>query len=74
MMTYLTWCSIFVTVASCIFMMLETPTDRLMEIESFQAMEYIFVIFMSIEMTLKVHIFLSLILLAVNVEANTGQD
>ncbi|XP_071839372.1 sodium leak channel NALCN-like isoform X2 [Apostichopus japonicus] len=54
MVTYLTWCSILVTVASCILMMFETPEIRLMEEDFLKVMEYIFVIFMSIEMILKV--------------------
>lgn len=51
---YLDWIMIFMTIQSCIGMMFETPTRRLVETLPLQIVEYIFVISMSIEMTLKV--------------------
>lgn len=45
---------IFVTTISCISMMFETPGYRVMEHPSLQIAEYIFVIFMSLELALKI--------------------
>lgn len=56
MVTYLTWCSILMTVLSCFWMMKETPHKRMTDPTetSLVVMEIIFVAFMSIEMILKV--------------------
>jgi hypothetical protein len=52
--TYLDWVMIFVTTLSCISMMFETPTYRVMATPILQIAEYVFVIFSSIELTLKI--------------------
>ena len=54
LVSYLDWIMIAVTIQSCIGMMFETPTTRLVETWQLKIVEYLFVIFMSIEMTLKV--------------------
>ncbi|XP_022100553.1 sodium leak channel non-selective protein-like isoform X1 [Acanthaster planci] len=54
MVTYLTWFSIVFTVAACISMMFEDANNRVMETPALQVAEYVFVIFMSLEMMLKV--------------------
>lgn len=45
---------IFATTISCISLMFETPSYRVMEQPSLQVAEYIFVIFMSLELALKI--------------------
>lgn len=45
---------IFVTTLSCISMMFETPQFRVMENPVLQIAEYAFVIFMTLELTLKI--------------------
>lgn len=45
---------IFVTTLSCISMMFETPNDRVMDHPTLQIAEYTFVIFMSLELALKI--------------------
>ncbi|XP_062711996.1 sodium leak channel NALCN isoform X2 [Aedes albopictus] len=54
LVTYLDWVMIFVTTLSCISMMFETPQYRVMEHITLQIAEYIFVIFMSLELALKI--------------------
>ncbi|XP_038062200.1 sodium leak channel non-selective protein-like isoform X1 [Patiria miniata] len=54
MVTYLTWFSIVFTVAACISMMFEDASASIMETPALQVAEYVFVIFMSLEMMLKV--------------------
>lgn len=54
LVSYLDWIMIIMTIQSCAGMMFETPTRRLVETLPLQIVEYIFVITMSIEMTLKV--------------------
>ncbi|XP_053680728.1 sodium leak channel NALCN [Anopheles nili] len=54
LVTYLDWVMIFVTTLSCISMMFETPQYRVMEHVALQMAEYTFVIFMSLELALKI--------------------
>ncbi|XP_026672772.1 sodium leak channel non-selective protein [Ceratina calcarata] len=54
LVTYLDWVMIFATTMSCISMMFETPQYRVMEVPALQITEYGFVIFMSVELTLKI--------------------
>ncbi|XP_046820386.1 sodium leak channel non-selective protein isoform X1 [Vespa crabro] len=54
LVTYLDWVMICATTLSCISMMFETPRYRVMEIPALQIAEYGFVIFMSIELALKI--------------------
>lgn len=54
MVTYMTWCSIVVTTATCISMMYESPNKRVMDHAELVIAEYIFVIFMGSEMILKI--------------------
>ena len=54
LVTYLDWIMIAITIQSCIGMMFETPNRRLVETLWLVVIEYLFVICMSIEMTLKV--------------------
>ncbi|KAK2586704.1 hypothetical protein KPH14_011742 [Odynerus spinipes] len=54
LVTYLDWVMICATTLSCISMMFETPRYRVMEISALQIAEYGFVIFMSIELALKI--------------------
>lgn len=54
LVTYLDWLMIFVTTLSCISMMFETPQFRVMEHPVLQVAEYAFVIFMSLELALKI--------------------
>ncbi|XP_030837792.1 sodium leak channel non-selective protein isoform X1 [Strongylocentrotus purpuratus] len=54
MVTYMTWCSIVVTTATCISMMYESPVNRVMDNKVLVIAEYIFVIFMGSEMILKI--------------------
>ena len=51
---YLDWIMIAMTIQSCCGMMFETPTRRLVDSVPLQIVEYIFVISMCVEMTLKV--------------------
>ncbi|XP_031343875.1 sodium leak channel non-selective protein-like isoform X3 [Photinus pyralis] len=54
LVTYLDWVMITMTTLSCLSMMFETPYYRVMENASLQIAEYCFVIFMSIELALKI--------------------
>ncbi|EEZ98774.1 sodium leak channel NALCN [Tribolium castaneum] len=54
LVTYLDWVMITMTTLSCLSMMFETPYYRVMENVSLQIAEYCFVIFMSIELALKI--------------------
>lgn len=54
LVTYLDWVMICVTTLSCISMMFETPRYRVMSTPILQIAEYIFVIFMSLELALKI--------------------
>nr|CAI5841324.1 unnamed protein product [Callosobruchus analis] len=54
LVTYLDWVMIAMTTLSCLSMMFETPYYRVMENVSLQIAEYGFVIFMSIELALKI--------------------
>ncbi|XP_063985315.1 sodium leak channel NALCN isoform X1 [Diachasmimorpha longicaudata] len=54
LVTYLDWVMILVTTLSCVSMMFETPRYRVMEIPGLQIAEYGFVIFMSVELALKI--------------------
>ncbi|XP_034490184.1 sodium leak channel non-selective protein isoform X2 [Drosophila innubila] len=54
LVTYLDWVMIFATTLSCISMMFETPSYRLMNHPTLQIAEYGFVIFMSLELALKI--------------------
>uniref|UniRef100_A0A8C4QUY6 Ion transport domain-containing protein n=1 Tax=Eptatretus burgeri TaxID=7764 RepID=A0A8C4QUY6_EPTBU len=54
LVTYLDWVMITVTVCSCISMTFETPFVRVMHTPSLQVTEFIFVIFMSLELLLKI--------------------
>ncbi|XP_039286526.1 sodium leak channel non-selective protein isoform X2 [Nilaparvata lugens] len=54
LVTYLDWVMICVTTLSCISMMFETPTYRVMSTPVLQIAEYGFVIFMSLELALKI--------------------
>ncbi|XP_071779648.2 sodium leak channel NALCN isoform X3 [Centroberyx gerrardi] len=54
LVTYLDWVMIVVTICSCISMMFESPLTRVMEAPTLQIGEYVFVIFMSIELNLKI--------------------
>jgi len=54
LVTYLDWVMICVTTLSCISMMFETPSYRVMETPFLQIAEYGFVIFMSLELALKI--------------------
>ncbi|XP_022255222.1 sodium leak channel non-selective protein-like [Limulus polyphemus] len=53
LVTYLDWVMILITTVSCISMMFETPTRRIMITPVLQIAEYVFVVAMSIELTLK---------------------
>ncbi|XP_056895404.1 sodium leak channel non-selective protein isoform X3 [Takifugu flavidus] len=54
LVTYLDWVMIIVTISSCISMMFESPFTRVMHVPMLQIGEYVFVIFMSIELNLKI--------------------
>ncbi|XP_072434162.1 sodium leak channel NALCN isoform X3 [Chiloscyllium punctatum] len=54
LVTYLDWVMIVVTICSCISMMFETPFTTVMHTPTLQIAEYAFVIFMSIELNLKI--------------------
>ncbi|KAA8587919.1 hypothetical protein FQN60_001113 [Etheostoma spectabile] len=54
LVTYLDWVMIVVTICSCISMMFESPFTRVMHAPTLQIGEYVFVIFMSIELNLKI--------------------
>ncbi|XP_032878993.1 sodium leak channel non-selective protein isoform X2 [Amblyraja radiata] len=54
LVTYLDWVMIAVTICSCISMMFETPFTTVMFTPTLQIAEYVFVIFMSIELNLKI--------------------
>lgn len=51
---YLDWVMIFVTIISCIFLALESPSNRVMDKLELQLAEYGFVTFMSLELTMKI--------------------
>ncbi|KAG1701408.1 Sodium leak channel non-selective protein [Nymphon striatum] len=53
LVTYLDWFMILVTTLSCLSMMFETPQRRIMNTPALQVGEYLFVVSMSIELTLK---------------------
>uniref|UniRef100_A0A672SP91 Sodium leak channel non-selective protein n=1 Tax=Sinocyclocheilus grahami TaxID=75366 RepID=A0A672SP91_SINGR len=54
LVTYLDWVMIVVTICSCISMMFESPFTRVMHVPTLQIGEFVFVIFMSIELNLKI--------------------
>ncbi|XP_004535433.1 sodium leak channel non-selective protein isoform X2 [Ceratitis capitata] len=54
LVTYLDWLMIFATTLSCISMMFETPSYRVMDHPTLQIAEYSFVVFMSLELALKI--------------------
>ncbi|MBN3291680.1 NALCN protein, partial [Polypterus senegalus] len=54
LVTYLDWVMIVVTICSCISMMFESPFTRVMHVPTLQIAEYVFVIFMSFELNLKI--------------------
>ncbi|KAG8230126.1 hypothetical protein J437_LFUL010618, partial [Ladona fulva] len=54
LVTYLDWVMICVTTLSCISMMFETPSFRVMESGALRAAEYLFVTAMSLELALKI--------------------
>ncbi|XP_028179224.1 sodium leak channel non-selective protein [Ostrinia furnacalis] len=54
LVTYMDWVMIMVTTLSCLSMMFETPSYRVMENFVLQIAEYGFVIFMSLELALKI--------------------
>ena len=54
LVTYLDWVMILVTTLSCISMMFETPRYRIADHQDIQIAEYGFVIFMSLELALKI--------------------
>lgn len=54
LVTYLDWIMISMTTLSCLSMMFETPDYRVTENASLQVAEYCFVIFMSVELALKI--------------------
>ncbi|CAF2018567.1 unnamed protein product [Rotaria magnacalcarata] len=54
LVTYLDWIMIVVTVFSAVSMSFETPSNRVVDKPFLQVAEYVFVIFMSVELTLKV--------------------
>ncbi|CAG0896811.1 unnamed protein product, partial [Cyprideis torosa] len=51
---YLDWVIVTVTILSCVSMFLETPTRRMVETPSLQIMEYVYVVFTSVEIILKI--------------------
>jgi len=53
LVSYLDWIMIVITTLSCISMMFETPTMRVMNTPALQVAEYVFVVCMTIELTLK---------------------
>jgi hypothetical protein len=53
LVSYLDWIMIVVTTLSCVSMMFETPSMRVMNTPALQAAEYVFVIGMTIELALK---------------------
>ena len=54
LVTYLDWLMILVTILSCASMMFETPFERVTNTPNLKIAEYVFVICMSMEMTLKI--------------------
>ncbi|XP_013387130.1 sodium leak channel non-selective protein-like, partial [Lingula anatina] len=54
LVSYLDWIMIFITIGSCTSMMFETPFRRVVDTKELQIAEYMFVIAMSIEMSLKI--------------------
>ncbi|CAF4995063.1 unnamed protein product, partial [Rotaria sp. Silwood1] len=54
LVTYLDWIMILVTILSTISMSFETPINRVVDQPLLQIAEYVFVIFMSVELTLKI--------------------
>lgn len=53
LVSYLDWIMIIITTLSCVSMMFETPTNRVMNTSALQVSEYVFVVSMSIELLLK---------------------
>lgn len=53
LVSYLDWIMIIITTLSCISMMFETPVVRVMNTPALQIAEYVFVVSMTIELTLK---------------------
>lgn len=53
LVSYLDWIMIFITTLSCVSMMFETPTVRVMNTPALQVAEYVFIVSMTIELTLK---------------------
>lgn len=54
LVTYLDWVMILVTTLSCISMMFETPRYRIADNRDIQIAEFGFVVFMSLELALKI--------------------
>ncbi|CAF5065051.1 unnamed protein product, partial [Rotaria sp. Silwood1] len=54
LVTYLDWIMILVTILSTVSMSFETPVNRVVDQPLLQIAEYAFVIFMSVELTLKI--------------------
>lgn len=53
LVTYLDWIMIVITTLSCVSMMFETPFVRVMNTPALQVSEYVFVVSMTIELSLK---------------------
>lgn len=53
LVSYLDWIMIVITTLSCVSMMFETPSVRVMNTPALQVAEYVFVVSMTIELTLK---------------------
>lgn len=53
LVSYLDWIMIVITTLSCVSMMFETPIVRVMNTPALQVAEYVFVVSMTIELTLK---------------------
>lgn len=53
LVSYLDWVMIFITTLSCVSMMFETPSVRIMVTPGLQVAEYVFVVCMTIELSLK---------------------
>ena len=54
LVTYLDWVMILITTFTTCSMMLETPKNRVMDDKYLQIMDYVFVIAMGMELSLKV--------------------
>jgi len=53
LVSYLDWIMIIITTLSCVSMMFETPIVRVMNTPALQVAEYVFIVSMTIELTLK---------------------